>query len=52
MEGVEHEGRLGKSDHEMLMITLRTEMGDADDPTKSRDYGRANFEEMRKGMKH
>ena len=50
VESVEHEGRLGKSDHEILMITLRTEVGNADDPTKSRDFGRANYKEMRKEM--
>ena len=51
VESVDHEGRLGKSDHKMVMVTLRMEMGDADDPSKSRDYGRANFEEMRKEMR-
>jgi ribonuclease P/MRP protein subunit RPP40 len=51
VESVEYEGRLGKSDHEMLMITVSMEMPDVVVPTNSRDYDRANFDEMRRELK-
>ena len=51
IDNVEHEGRLGKSDHEMLMVTMRLETIEAVVPTNSRDYDRGNFVEMRKEMK-
>ena len=51
VENVEHEGRLGKSDHEMLLVALNLEMIEAVVPTNSRDYGKANFEEMRRELR-
>ena len=50
VRSVEHEGRLGKSDHEMLMVTVSMELVKAVVPNNSRDYDRANFEEMRREM--
>ena len=50
VENVDYEGRLGKSDHEMLMVTLKLEVVEAVVPTNSRDYDRANFDEMRREL--
>ena len=50
VQSVEYEGRLGKSDHEMLMITLKMELVEAVVPDNSRDFDRANFSEMRREM--
>ena len=44
VENIEHEERLGKSDHEMLIVTVSMEMADIVVPTNSRDYDRANFD--------
>ena len=52
VESVEYEGRLGKSDHEMLMVTLRMEIEVPSIPANSRDYNRANYVEMRKEMRN
>ena len=51
VENVEHEGRLGKSDHELIMATLRLKMVVPDIPTARRNYSRANYDEMRNEMR-
>ena len=51
VENVEHEGRLGKSDHEMLIATLRIKVVEPSAHAGKRNYDRANFSEMRKEMK-
>ena len=51
VEGVECEGRLGKSDHEMLMVTTRVKALNVATESKIRDYNRANYTEMRKEMR-
>ena len=50
VRSVEHEGRLGKSDHEMLMVTVRMDLVEPVVPNNSRDYDKANFDEMRREM--
>ena len=48
IQNVSYEGRLGKSDHEMIITTVKMEMVDFDIPTRMRNYNLANFGEMRK----
>ena len=51
VENIEYEGRLGKSDHEILMVTMGLRAVGGDKTPDSRNYDRANFDEMRKEMK-
>ena len=49
--GVEHQGRLGSSDHEILMCTLAADFLREDNHTMVRDFGRANFEAMKNDLR-
>lgn len=50
VDSVDYEGRLGKSDHEMLMVTMRLKTADGARSAASRNYDRADYGEMQREM--
>ena len=50
IDHIEYEGRLGKSDHEMLLVTIRLKTNDVTNISQVRNYNRANYDEMRKEL--